>query len=127
MNYTASKPKLENIKSVKFDKGSERIFWKTSHTQEEFKSSQFLQRKLIKSLRNDFQRIEKPRGVSTCKKEDIVTILCPHPKELRELFWQNLPVNDEAVDLIVNRDLSILNRFLSSYLYLVHIVFQLTL
>ena len=29
--YTASKPKLEDIQSVKFDKESERMFWKTSH------------------------------------------------------------------------------------------------
>ena len=53
--YTTSKPKLEDIQSVKFEKGSERMFWKTSHTQEEFYSSQFLQRKLIKNLRNEFQ------------------------------------------------------------------------
>ena len=57
--YTARKPKLEDIQSVKFEKGSERIFWKTSHTQEEFYSSQFLQRKLIESLGNDFQPTEK--------------------------------------------------------------------
>ena len=82
------------------------MFWKTSHTQEEFYSSQYLQRKLIKSLRNDFQRIQNPRGVNTCKKEDIVTMLCPHLKESQQLFWQNLPVNDEAVDLIANSDLS---------------------
>ena len=53
--YTTSKPKLEDIQSVKFEKGSERMFWKTSHAQEEFYSSQFLQRKLIKSLGNEFQ------------------------------------------------------------------------
>ena len=57
--YTASKPKLEDIQSVKFDKGSERMFWKASYTQEKFYSAQFLQRKLIKSLGNDFQQIEK--------------------------------------------------------------------
>ena len=72
-----------------------------THTQEEFYSSQFLQRKFIQSPRNDFQRIEKPRGVSTCK-----TMLFPHLKESQQLFWQNLPVNVETVDLIANRDLS---------------------
>ena len=81
------------------------MFWKTSHTQEKFYNAQFLQRKLIQSLGNDFQRIEKTRGVSTCKKEDVTT-LCLHLKESRQLFWQNHPVNDEAVDLITNRDLS---------------------
>ena len=30
--YTANKPKLEYIQSVKFDKKSGRMFWKTSHT-----------------------------------------------------------------------------------------------
>ena len=78
------------------DKGSGRMFWKTSHTQKEFYSSQFLQRKLIKSLGNDFQRTEKPGGVSICKKEYIVTMLCPHLKETRQLFLKNLSVNDEA-------------------------------
>ena len=82
-----------DIQSVKFDKGSEIMFWKTSHTQEEFYSSQFLQRKLIKSLGNDFLQIEKTWGVSTFKKENIVSM-------------QNLPVIDEAVKLIVNHDLS---------------------
>ena len=96
VNFTASKPKLEDIKSDKFDRGSERMFWKTSHLQEEFYSSQFFQRKLIKSLGNNFQRIEKLPNVNNSKIEDIVTILCP------------------------------LNRFLSSYLDLIHIVFQLT-
>ena len=47
--YTAIKPKLEDIQPVKFERGSERMFWKTSYTQEEFYSSQFLQRKLIES------------------------------------------------------------------------------
>ena len=105
VNLTASKPKLEDIKSVKFDRGSERMFWKISHLQEEFYSSQFLQRKLIKSLGNNFQGIEKLPNLNNSKIEDIVTILCPHLKELRQLFWQNLPVNDEAVYLIVNCDL----------------------
>ena len=85
--YTASNPKFEDIQSVKFDDGSERISWKTSHMQEEFYTAKFPQRKLIKSLGNNFQRIEKSRVVSTCKKEDIVTTLCPHLKDSRQLFW----------------------------------------
>ena len=36
--YSASKPKLEDIQSINFDKGHERMFWKTSHTEEEFYS-----------------------------------------------------------------------------------------
>ena len=34
-------------------------------SQEEFHSAQFFQIKLVKSLGNDFQQIEKPRGVNT--------------------------------------------------------------
>ena len=126
--YTASKPKFEDIQSVKFDKGSERMFWKRSHTQEEFYIAQFLQRKLIKSLGNDFQQTEKSQGVSTSKKEDIVTTLCPHLKGSRQLFWQNLPINDETVDLIANRDLSemIFNfiSLFSSYRSSINFVFK---
>ena len=82
------------------------MFWKTSHTQEEFYSVLFRQRKPIKSLGNDLQRAGKPRDVSTCKKEDMVTTFWPRLKETRQLFWQNIPVNDKAVDLIANCDLS---------------------
>ena len=57
--------------------GCEKTFWKTSHTQEEFFSAHFLQRKLIKSLGNDFQQIEKPRGVNTCKKKGTTTLPWP--------------------------------------------------
>lgn len=34
-------------------------------SQEEFYSAQFFQIKLVKSLGNDLQQIEKPRGVNT--------------------------------------------------------------
>ena len=57
--------------------GFGKTFWKTSHTQEAFFSAHFLQRKQIKSLKNDFQQIEKPRDVSTCKKEDATTLRSP--------------------------------------------------
>ena len=67
--YTASKPKLKNIQSVKFDKGSKRMFWKTSHTQEEFYSSHFSKESSLKVLEMISSEFKSPEvSVPTKKK-----------------------------------------------------------
>ena len=97
--YKSKKPKLENVHVVMFKRGSNKIFWKTKHSQEQFHEVQFLQKKYIKSLGNDFKCSEQPRGVKTTKKEEINSTLCPFLKPSRRQFWENLPINDDSVDL----------------------------
>ena len=52
-----------------FKRGSDKIFWKTKHPQEQFHEAQFLQKKYIKPLGNNFKCLEQPRGVKTQKKK----------------------------------------------------------
>lgn len=59
--YTASKPKLEDIQSVRFDKGSERMIWKTLHTHK--KSSavlNFHKESSLKVLEMIFSKLKNP-------------------------------------------------------------------
>ena len=45
---TASeKQKLENVRVVMLKKGSDKIFWKTKHSQEQFHEAYFLQKNQI--------------------------------------------------------------------------------
>ena len=104
--YASKKPKLEDVQVVMFKRGSDEMFWKTTHAQKDFQSSQFLQKKYIKSLGNDFECAEQARGVSTAKKENIVSTLCPFLQPSRRDFWENLPINDDSVDLLTDRDQS---------------------
>ena len=53
--YASKKPKLENLQVVMFKSRSDKIFWNTRHSQEQFHEAQFLQKKYIKSSGNDFK------------------------------------------------------------------------
>ena len=66
--YASEKPKLENIQVMMFKRGSEKIFWRTKHSQEQFLEVKFLQ--YIKSLGNDFKCSEQSRGVKLQKKKE---------------------------------------------------------
>ena len=83
-----------------------RSFGGKKHSQEQFHEAQFLQKKYIKSLGNDFKCSEQPRGVKTTKKEEINSTLCPFLKPSRRQFWENLSINDDSVDLLTDRDQS---------------------
>ena len=42
---------------------------------------------------------EQPHGVKTAKKVLIDSTLCPFLKPSCHYFWENLPINDDSVDL----------------------------
>ena len=102
--YTQGKPKLEDIQVVLFKRGSDKIFWKSSHSENDFKDSQFLQKKYIKLLGKEFNPAEQPRGVPLAKKEDIISKLSPFLQPSRHAFWESLPVNEQSVGLSTERD-----------------------
>ena len=104
--YASKKPKLENFQVVMFKSRSDKIFWNTRHSQEQFHETQFLQKKYIKSSGNDFKYSEQPLGVKTARKEEIVSILCPFLKPSRRHFWEDLPINDDSIDPLTDRDQS---------------------
>ena len=102
--YAQNKPKLEDVQVVKFVRGSNQIYWKNDHRDNNFKSSRFLQKKYEKSIEKEFSRNTENRGVKPSKKENIIKVLCPHMKERSRPFWNALHVNDASVDLISERD-----------------------
>ena len=80
-NYTREKPKPEQVQVIKFERGSIKMFWNESHRSESFKSPTFLQKKYERNIGKDFNRVMSPLGVKPDKKENIITVLCPHMKE----------------------------------------------
>ena len=48
--YAQNKPKLEDVQVVKFVRGSNQIYWKNDHRDNNFKSLRFLQKKSMKNL-----------------------------------------------------------------------------
>ena len=53
--YASKIPKFENVHVVTFTIGSNKMYWKTKHSQKEFQGAQFLQKKYIKYLGTDFK------------------------------------------------------------------------
>ena len=81
------------------------MHWKESNM-DEFKSAEFLQRKYVTSLGKDFCRVEKPRGVATNKKNNILSTLLALLKMSRRAFCEDLPNNNGSVDLLTDRETS---------------------
>ena len=105
--FASKKPKLENVQVVKFVRGSAKMFWKGNHSDFEFESALFLQKKYEKNIgKNLFTQCKENRGVKTSKKENIIKVLCPHMKERSRQFWYDLHINESSPDLISERDAS---------------------
>ena len=83
--YARKKPKLEVIQAIQFKGGTNEMHWKESNM-DEFQSAEFLQWKYVKSVGKDFCRVEKPRGVATEKKNNILSTLLPLLKMSRQAF-----------------------------------------
>lgn len=64
-----NKPKLEDVQVVKFVREGAEMFCKTSYTEENFKSSRFLQRTYEKNIGKDFKRNKENRGAKPAKKD----------------------------------------------------------
>ena len=70
--YNTSKPKLEDIQSVKFDKRSERMFRKTSHTQKKSSTVQeFFKESLLKILEMISSELKSPELTVPAKKKTL--------------------------------------------------------
>lgn len=71
---TCNKPKLEDVQVVKFVREGAEMFCKTSYTEENFKSSRFLQRKYEKIIRKDFERNKENRDAKASKKIKLLQV-----------------------------------------------------
>lgn len=106
-NYAKNKPRLENVRIVKFYKGSFKIHWKSDYDEVRFSSAEFLQRKIEKSIKSGFLFPPQcqPRGVNTQKIENIIQVLCPHMEPGKRRFWLNIKKSDDSPDLQIERDI----------------------
>ena len=101
--------RLKDVKSVQFRKGSLSLFYKTSHkTQEEYQELKHLKAtksREIQKMIDDGQdsveaipRMERPRGVSVCKKAALIKLTQMMPR-YKARFFERLVVDDAAADL----------------------------
>ncbi|KAB0790600.1 hypothetical protein PPYR_14994 [Photinus pyralis] len=89
-------PKLNDIKSVLFKKGSTKIFYKCELEHEEFQEATVLKPKFKPQIP---EKQGADRGINTKKKEAISKVLLPSMPSRKQMFWQNLPNFDDKEDL----------------------------
>ena len=101
--FAKSKPHLEDVRMMEFRRG---IVLENTHIQKNYHSSEFLQRKVEKTMKTgiDFKSSTVPRDVNTIKAENIIKLLCPHMDPVKRKFWYDIPKNDTSPDLQVERD-----------------------
>lgn len=91
---------VKNFTVVKVVRGEYNLYYKISHTEEEFTSLNFLQLKILKH--KAFPEPEKrksPRGVASSRKEKIVKDLAPLMLPSKRPFWRHLPTNEVSANL----------------------------
>lgn len=92
----SSFPKLCDIKSVQFRKGSKKLFYKLELEDEIFLEVSMLKPKFKIELP---QSLHFDRGINSTKKQTILKELVPHMPPRKQIFWTNLPSSDEQEDL----------------------------
>ena len=98
-------PKIENIREVKFKRGSTKMFWKTELRDTEWCSGEFAKKKYrIAVLKQDdfIPRKSAPRGINTHKLRGIVEKIGPLIPTNRMKFWLDCLENDDVADLAAN-------------------------
>ena len=88
-------PKLQDITSVQFRKGSKKLYYKLS-LEEEFSEVAFLHPKFKFTLPESYTL---PRGLNANKKNVITKELLPHMPPRKQLFWESLSSSNDLEDL----------------------------
>ena len=98
-------PYLKDVSVAEFRYGSTKLFWKTSHSDPEFKSGQFIKMKYRNAVKANIGDDKKPglRGVTSSKLSDIIEKIGPVP-ENKMHFWETIPSNESSKDLTYNYD-----------------------
>lgn len=89
-------PLLEQIRVAEFRKSSRKMYFKTSFSDLRFQESDFLKANFSLEIPDN---IGKERGVITEKKNRIIRELTCYMTAKKKMFWDELNVNDQAVDL----------------------------
>ena len=101
-----TRPLLENVSAVEFRKGSTDLHFKTSHSENEFKTAVFFKKTTRVSIKNntlDVKGRDIARGINKIKKEHIIEKLghLMEPYHLR--FFEELVTSDDVPDLMDTR------------------------
>ena len=98
---------LESVASAEVRRGERDIFLSASHSHLEWKRFRFL-KETYRTDRMPRKNGEGPRGITTAKRDNIVSKLCPVMARtghlLRTQYWQSIATNEESVDLCASRD-----------------------
>jgi len=100
-----TRPLLDTVSVAEFRKGSTSLFFKTSHTENEFKEAIFLKKKISEAIASNNYKVlnrTKPRGVNKKKLNDIVEKLGPLMKQSRTKFFEELVADDSLDDMLEN-------------------------
>ena len=101
-----TRPLLENVSVSEFRKGSTCSYFKASHAEKEFKTTEFLKKKTQVSIENGgliipVRAVE--RGINKDKKEHIIKKLGPLMKPSRVRFFESMKSVDNVADLMDTR------------------------
>ena len=96
---TENHPKMEVICISKFSRVSTKIFWKENFEQSEFKSAEFLQKKIAVNaftgnLNFPLMYPDGHRGIPATRQEEIKKKLCPLMPIGKRTFWSKIAVNN---------------------------------
>ena len=102
----AKTPKLKELKVIRFQKGSNQLFFKKAFIEKEFQQCEFLNSKLVKDTADDFlpESRLKPRGINQEKKKEICKVLVPFMPAGQAKFWLDMPTTASNPDLSKERD-----------------------
>ena len=93
--FTAQKPLMDSITVAMFRRGSTKLFWKENFS-DEFKSAEFLQKKIAENLTKDDDKEFPPLypygspGINISRKKDIIDKLLPLMPSNRRKFWEEI-------------------------------------
>ena len=94
-----SQPYLKHVYVAEFRKDSMYLFYKR-HGEDGFRETDFLKRNMKSSIQVMPERQQQEHGITCIKKNAILDNLTSLMPMNRWPFFENLPVNDNAVDLI---------------------------
>ncbi|CAH2088927.1 unnamed protein product [Euphydryas editha] len=97
---------LKDIVCIEVQRNSMKLFAKTTYDDNNMIEIDFLKTKLVKesTIIPEPERNQKARGITQERKTGILRKLSNIIPHNRLLFWENLPVNEESVDLTENRE-----------------------
>ena len=100
-------PILCDIVEIQLRKGSASMYYKTSFKDSSYKESSFLKpRAFLRFNKHKCfpQPVTTRRGITTSKKDGIIKLFHQGVPSAKRQFWQDIPINESAVDLCSTRD-----------------------